>query len=184
MEIDWNTVATIAGPIIALFIGVWVNRWFESRPILISYFGHVSTFRVNPQASNSFLVHTHSIILRNSGRRSATNVRLRHIVLPDFNIWPDLAHHIEDLSDGGREIVIPTLIPGEQITISYFYFPPTTVGQVNAGIKCDQGFAHQIPVLLQRQYPNWVNVSAALFVLIGIVSALYLIYRALINILS
>ncbi len=42
MIIDWQLVATLAAPIIALFAGGWINRWFESRPVLISYFGHVS----------------------------------------------------------------------------------------------------------------------------------------------
>lgn len=180
MEINWSVVATIAGPIIALFVGVWVNRWFENRPILISYFGNVSVFRSNPPGGAPFLVHTHSVVLRNAGRRSATNVRLRHNTLPDFNIWPNLVHHVEDLSDGSREIVIPTLVPGEQITISYLYFPPLTVAQVNAGIRCDQGFAHQIPVLIHRQYPKWFNVSVALFMLIGIVTVIYLIYRVVV----
>ena len=47
MTIDWRAVATIAAPIIALFLGVWVNRRFESRSVLISYFGHVAAFVTN-----------------------------------------------------------------------------------------------------------------------------------------
>jgi hypothetical protein len=38
MTIDWNVLATITSPVIALFAGVWINRRFESRPVLISYF--------------------------------------------------------------------------------------------------------------------------------------------------
>lgn len=48
MAIDWNVVATIASPVIALFAGVWVNRRFENRPVLISYFSHGSSFRFTP----------------------------------------------------------------------------------------------------------------------------------------
>lgn len=179
MNIDWNTIATITGPILALFVGVWVNRKFDSRPILMSYFGHVSSFKSTPPGGEPFLVHTHSVVLKNTGRRSATNVRLSHIVLPDFNIWPSLAHHIEDLPSSGREIVIPTLVPGELITISYLYFPPITVAQVNAGIKCDQGFAHPIPVLLQRQYPQWVNRIIGILLLLGLISFFYFAYELL-----
>lgn len=178
MNIDWNVVANIAGPIIALFVGVWVNRRFESRPALISYFGHVSSFRHTPPGGKPLVIHTHSVVLRNAGRRAATNVRLSHVVLPDFNIWPAVAYHPEDLPAGGRDIVIPTLVPGEQIMISYLYFPPLTVGQVNAGIKCDQGFAHAIPVLLQRQYPRWFNATASVLILLGLVSGIYLLYQA------
>jgi hypothetical protein len=167
----------VAGPIIALFVGVWVNRRFESRPVLISYFGHVSSFQHTPPGGQPLVVHTHSVVLRNAGRRQATNVRITHAVLPDFNIWPPLLHHTQDLPSGVRDIVIPVLVPGEQITISYLYFPPLTVAQVNAGIKCDQGFAQAIPVLLQRQYPAWFNALAATLMLLGLVAGLYLLYE-------
>ena len=176
MTIDWNVVATIAAPIFTLFIGVWVNRRFENRPILISYLGHVAAFVHNPPTGQPIQVHTHSVVLRNAGRKSATNVRLHHTVLPEFNIWPTLVHHTERLPDGSMDIVIPTLIRSEEITISYLYFPPVTVAQVNAGIKCDEGFAHPISVLLQRQYPRWVNIAAASLMVLGLVSVLYFFY--------
>ncbi|HKT24314.1 MAG TPA: hypothetical protein VJR04_06905 [Terriglobales bacterium] len=183
-RIDWTAVATIAAPVVTLFLGGWVNRWFENRPILISYFSHVSSFRTTPpDGSAPVVVNTHSVVLRNTGRRAATNVRLRHIVLPDFNIWPGLLHHVDTLLDGSKEIVIPTLVPSEQITISYLYFPPLTVAQVNGGIKSDQGFAHQIPVLLQRQYPKWFNILAIALFLFGLSFALYLAYEGVLHLI-
>jgi hypothetical protein len=121
MVINWSAVATIAAPIIALFVGVWINRRFESRAVLISYFGHVAVFRTTPPSGTPVFIHTHAVVLRNVGRRSATNVRLRHTVLPDFIIWPEPQHHTENLPSGGREIVIPTLVPGQQVTVSYLY---------------------------------------------------------------
>jgi hypothetical protein len=183
MSIDWNVVATILSPIIALFVGAWVNRKFENRPSLISYFGHVSAFKSTTDAGVPFLVHTHSVVLRNTGRKSATNIRLHHMVLPDFNIYPPLVHHKEKLPDGSEDILIPILVPGEQITISYLYFPPLVVSEINAGIKFDQGFAHQIKVLLQRQYPRWWNITAAFFMLIGMASIIYILYFFLSNLL-
>lgn len=174
MEIDWRAVATIAAPIIALFVGVWVNRRFESRPHLISYFSHVSAFRTTPAESDPLFVNTHSVVLRNAGRRRATNVRFRHTALPDFNIWPAVQHYVDDLPGGFREIVIPVVVPGEEITISYLYFPPLTYAQVNAGIKSDEGFAHQIPVLLQRQYGRLFNTTVGALMLVGFVSLAYI----------
>ena len=179
MLIDWMVVATIAAPIIALFAGVWVNRRFENRPHLISYYGHVSSFRHTPPGGQPLQVHTHAVVLRNTGRVSATNVRLVHGVLPGFQIWPEIAHRVENLPGGGREIVIPTLVPGEQITVSYLYFPPLVYNQINAGVKCDQGFAKEIPVLLQRQFPHWVNRMAGLLILVGIVAVVYILYELL-----
>jgi len=173
MEIDWRAVATIAAPIITLFVGVWVNRRFESRPHLISYFGHVSAFQTTPPNADPIFVNTHSVVLRNAGRRRATNVRLRHIVLPDFNVWPAVQYHVDELPGGFREIVIPIVVPGEEITISYLYFAPLTFAQVNAGIKSDEGFAQQIPVLLQRQYGKLFKATVAALMLIGLVSLAY-----------
>ncbi len=173
---DWNVVATVAAPIIALFVGFWVNRRFESRPILISYFSHVSAFRHIPEGGTTLQVNTHSVVLRNIGLLSATNVRLHHANLPNFNIWPVVVYNVETLPDGSQDIVIPTLIPGEEITVSYLYFPPLVVDQVNAGIKCDQGFAKQITVLLQRQYPRWFNRTVIVLFLIGVITVFYLAY--------
>lgn len=178
VNVNWPVVATIAAPIIALFVGVWINRRFESRPNLISYYGHVSAFRGTAQDGTPFPVHTHSVVLRNAGRRSATNVRLRHNVLPDFNIFPPLVYRVDQLGDGVQEIVIPTLVPNEEITVSYLYFPPLIAMQINSGIKCDQGFALAIPVLLQRQYPRWFNSIAAVLMFVGLVALIYLAISA------
>ena len=183
MTIDWPAFATIAAPIIALFVGVWVNRRFENRPALISYFGHVAAFVHHPEAGQPVNVNTHAVVLRNAGRRAATNVRLHHHVLPDFNIWPQISHTVETLSDGSKDIVIPSLVPNEEITISYLYFAPITVSQVNAGVKCDQGFAKEIRVLLQRQFPRWFNFIAATLMLVGLVCIVYLLYRLIFNFL-
>ena len=174
MTIDWAAAATIASPVIALFVGVWVNRKFESRPVLISYFGHVSAFRHVPPGGQPLQVNTHAVVLRNSGRRSASNVRIHHAFLPNFQIWPSVAYRVEDLPDGTRDIVIPTLVPGEEITVSYLYFPPLTAAGINAGIKCDLGFAQEIPVLLQRQYPRWLTGLLGALAMIGLITVLYL----------
>src|SRR5438093_1102925 len=98
--IDWLVVATIAAPVIALFVGAWLNQRFESRPALLSYFSHVGAFTHTPAQGQSIGIHTHSVVLRNAGRRAATNVRIRHNTLPEFNIWPNLAHVVEDLPGG------------------------------------------------------------------------------------
>ena len=45
----------------------------------------------------------------------------------------------EDLPQGGKEIVIPVLAPGEQLTISYLYFGPTTVQNIGSSHECMQG---------------------------------------------
>ena len=97
-------------------------------------------------------------------------------MLPDFNVWPEVAYTVEVLPGGGSDISIPNLVPREEVTISYLYFPPVTVDQINAAITSNEGFAQQIPVLLERQYPTWLNVTVGILMLIGIIAVLYLGY--------
>ena len=175
MSIDWVAVATIAAPIIALLVGGWLDR---RRTRLISYYGHVAGINGTfPGATQPTQVNTHTVVLRATGRQAATNVRLHHATLPLFSIWPQVPHNVETLPDGSRDIVIPILIPGEQLAISYLYFPSLTFDQINKGIKCDQGFAHAIPVLLQRQYPRWVNYVVQCLLLVGVGVIAYFLYR-------
>ncbi len=171
--LDWGLVGRLAEGTVLLIVGAWINRRFESHPSLFSYYGHVSAFRHTPPGGAQIDVYTHSVILSNQGRRPATNVRLHHNVLPDFNIYPQVAHSIDTLPDGTRDIVIPTMVPGETLTISYLYFPPLLWNQVNAGIRFDGGFARPIPVLLQRQYPQWLVTILGLLAIVGFVAVVY-----------
>ena len=171
--VDWQLLATVAMPILTLFIGVWVNRRFENRPKLLSHWGHVSSFNYHKGDGTTDIVNTHSVVIRNVGRRAATNVRLSHTFLQDFNIWPPVEYQLKEVPNSGQDIVIPTVIPNQQLTISYLYLPPVTYADVNAGVKCDEGFATQIPVLLQRQYPNWFNYTAAVLMIMGMATLAY-----------
>ena len=171
--VHWQLFVTVAAPILALFVGVWVNRRFGSRPVLLSYWGHVSSFNYQKGNDTTGVVNTHSVVIMNVGKRAATNVRLSHTYLPDFNIWPRTQYHLEEVPNSGQDIVIPTVVPNQQLSISYLYFPPVTFADVNAGVKCDEGFATQITVLLQRQYPAWFTYAAAVLMIAGISALAY-----------
>lgn len=165
--VDWQILATIAAPIIALIVGVWIARRFESRPKLLTHWGHVSSFNYTREDGTIATVNTHSVVLRNVGRRAATNVRMSHHYLPSFKVWPAVQYRVEDVPNSGQDIVVPILIPNQNLTVSYLYFPPITYAQVNSGVKCDQGFAIEIPVLLQRQYPSWVLYLTGILMIVG-----------------
>ena len=177
-QINWAAVATVVAPLITLVLAAW---WDRRGTRLISYYSHVAGIAGTLPDGAALQVNTHTVVLRNAGRHAATNVRLTHANLnpfPMYSIWPPVVHHEETLPNGSRDIVIPVLIPGEQITIPYLYFPPITVDQIHQGIKCDQGFAHAIPVLLQRQYPQWVQILAKFVFLVGVGAVTYLLFRA------
>ena len=175
MPIEWDVVAKVATPLMALVLGVMLNRVLERRPRLITYLGHVSAHRTQQQDGSALDVFTHSIVLKNSGRKAAHNVRISHSVLPSFNVFPSVKYDLEVLQDGVTDIVLPVLIPGEEVTISYLYFPPVTWENVNGPVKSDEGFAKVMRVLPTVQYPRWLNTLAAVLMFVGMVSLIYVV---------
>lgn len=176
MAVDWGIVATIVAPLLALVVGAWLNRWLEARPNVISYLANASALRVNPPDQPSIPVHSHTIVLRNAGRKPAHNVRLGHTYLPDFTVYPDTRYEIGDLPNGGKELVIPLLVPEKQVTISYLYFPPVTWNQINTHVESDEGPVKILTVFPRPQQPRWlINVMRTL-VFVGATATLYLGY--------
>ena len=135
--VDWQVLATVAAPLVILLLGAWLNRRFERRPVLLFHWGHVSSFNHRTQDGANMDVSTHSVVIKNVGRQAATNVRLSHIHLPSFKILPPVQYGLEEIPDSGQDIVIPVVVPNQQLTISYHYFPPITYAQVNIGVKFD-----------------------------------------------
>jgi hypothetical protein len=184
MQLELSVLGGIAVSIALLFIGAWINRAFERRPSLVSYYGHIAAFKHKVPDGTRADIHTHTVILKNDGKKSAKNVRVRHSVLPDFVVYPSVEYTVVDLPEGGREIVFPTLVPAEQLTISYLYFPPLTWTGVNAGIRSDEGIAKAIPMDLQRQWPKWLGLTSLVFTFLGVVAAIYLLYRATVRLVA
>lgn len=183
MEIDWSALATISAPVIALFVGAALNRALERRPRLITYLGHVSAHRIEPEPGNPIDVYTHSVVIKNAGASPARNVRLTHSNLPHFIVYPSVQYSRDLLPSGEIDVVFPILVPRQEVTVSYLYFPPTTWNQINGPIKSDEGPAKVMRVLPTIQYPAWINAIAIGFLLMGIIATLYLVGGALLGIL-
>lgn len=175
--------AIIIAPIATLFIGVAINRFLEDRPRVITYISNTFGISITPPDSGgkTFHVNSHSITIRNTGRKVAKNVRIAHNVLPDFQVLPPGTHYeVLTSPDGKKEIRFDSLVPKEQVIINYLYYPPLTVVNVNTTEKFDDGFAKRLPVLLTRQYSKRFNFFAATMFLIGIATTIYWIIRLII----
>lgn len=175
MTIDWNVIATMASPIVALFIGAALDRALLNRPRVVSYLGHVSGIALH-RNENPITVNTHSIVIRNAGRWTATNVRVGHNFLPDFQVFPDTDYHVSDLPGGGKEICFPKLVPDKQVTITYLYFPPVTWQQVNTHAESDDGPVKIIHVLPTAQPPKWALRVLWFLVGFGTLAVVYALY--------
>jgi hypothetical protein len=172
VNINWDIVIKIVVPLGTLVLGRFLDRWLTKKPRLISYLGHVSSFTLSDQ--NRTPVFTHAIVIRNAGREASNNVRVGHYVLPDYQLSPSISHRVEQIQTGGAEIVIPKLVPGEQVTISYLYFPPLTWDRVNAYAKSDEGLARILTVIPMPQPQKWVLRLIWFLILVGIVTLIYL----------
>jgi hypothetical protein len=171
--IDVDLLLRIAGPLGTLILGKYLERWMAKRPRLVSYVGHVSAFILTGD-TNPTTVHTHAIVVLNTGRLKATNVRIGHYVIPrNYTLFPSVAHRLEERSDGTADIVIDVLVPGEQVTISYLYFPPQLFNQFHSYTKSDEGFAKILTVLPTPQYPRWILRTLKFLVYIGVIALGY-----------
>lgn len=187
-SINWMVVATIAGPIVGTFFGVILGRMIESRTRLVTYYGHISSFTLRDNEGKiirddkgvAVQVHTHAVIIKNTGGKAATNVRLVHNLLPtNFQIFPATTkYRVDDLPDGGKEIVIPLVVPREELLISYLYPPPVTYNQINTFVKSDEGFAKGISVLLAPQTSTPLKWILFFLLLVGTTALIYLLYVA------
>src|SRR5690606_934747 len=109
---------------------------FATPVICVVYLGERTTAVNSDRNSNA--VRTHGIVLRNAGKRTAYNVRIGHVVATaSYQMYPSVSHKVEQGPNGSSEIVIPTLVPNEQITLSYLYFAPLYWNQVNSYTKSD-----------------------------------------------
>ena len=107
--IDWNIVAIIAAPLVTLFVGAALTHAIERRPRLVTYLGYVAAHRVTLESGVPFDVYTHSVVLKNAGRRAARNVCLTHSILPNFSVCPSIKYRTEQLPSGEIDIVFPRL---------------------------------------------------------------------------
>lgn len=179
MNIDWVAVSQIASPIVAGSIVFMLTKYFNEREKLIAFYGHVASHALQSKTEGQpdNYIHSHAVVVRNIGNKTATNVKISHSYLPNFIIYPDTNYSRNSLPNGGEELIIPRITPKQEYTISYLYFPPITVDQIKTTIESDSGLAKIVNVRLQQILPNWVNVLIASSMLFGIIAFVYLLFE-------
>lgn len=177
MDVNWDLILAVAMSTVTAFAGAILNHYLEGREKLISHLGHIASFRIQPDdhSQPETTIHTHSVVVRNAGRKPAKNVRLGHNSLQNFNVFPDMDYSVRDLPGGTKEILFPTIPPRKELMVSYLYFAPTTWDRINTHIESDAGPAKIVNVLLQRQFPRWLIGTVWFFIFLGAVSFLYIL---------
>lgn len=183
MQIDVDLALKIGLPAISIVATKIVNDYLERRPKLVCFIQHASEVPISVDqggTSQPVRVRTHAIVVANQGRVPAKNVRIGHLNLPDFDVFPDIQYEKISLPGGSQELLLPILGPKEQITINYLYFRPLTYDQVNTHVKSDEGPAKILNVLPTPQLPRWLIYSVWSMAVFGVCAALYLFIRLVI----
>lgn len=179
MTITLDAIAKLLSPLIVALIGVIAKRYFEAQPKLITYLINASAIpvHVTVPGKQTIQVHTHSIVVRNTGKKTAHNVRIGHSYLPpSYQIFPPVTHEVVNAPNNAAEIVVPTLVPNEQVSISYLYFPPVTWHQINSYAKSDECMAKAIPVIPSPQPKKVLLYLIFLLVFVGASVLLYWLF--------
>ena len=87
------------------------------------------------------------------------------------------SYSIEKNPEGAGEIVVPVLVPKEQITISYLYFPPVVWNQINQNTKSDEGFAKIIDVIPMPQPSKTILAVVWILMVAGMSIIIYLLFK-------
>ena len=77
---------------------------------------------------------------------------------PNFSVFPSVQYTVVNLPSGGTDIVFPVLVPQQQLTVTYLYYPPMLAAHVNTGCRSDEGYAKIVPVLLRHPRPLWQRI--------------------------
>lgn len=130
-------------------------------------------------------INTHSIVVRNSGKQTAHNVRIDHAIFPpSYNVYPPVSHSLSASGRQGAEILIPLLVAGEQITISYLYFPPLLYSQIGAWVKCDEGAGRFITAIPNTPVPWPLRWLVWVLAFVGASFVMYTLFTYLSGLLT
>lgn len=127
------------------------------------------------------LFHMHAIYIENVGKKTARNVRIPHNTLNGVEFEVQNANYYVDPPKDARtsraDIVIPELVPEQQVQITYMYLPPMTFGQINFRPLHDDGFADVVPLIFVQKPPRFRVLGLQLLLALGAVTAIYILVR-------
>lgn len=170
---DLDAYIKLASPVVAIALYV-AGRLFQDKSKVISWMDLGASFTLGDPDADGSRLHTHRIVLKNTGRGSAKNLRLGHLYFPEkIDVTPAVQYTITKNPDGHVELLFPTLVPGESITVSYLYFAPRIAAEINTYAKSDEG-AVRIVTALPTPLPSMKVVRLLQF--LAFTGACFLIY--------
>ena len=185
MTLDLSVIGQAVWSVVLVVVTAFVTLLVERRPRLVVYYGSIGSFQLPaPGPGKPALgVNTHTVVVLNAGRLAAHNVRVPHngplaAANVHVSVFPPVANTRETLPGGQEVIVIPTLPPDQQVTLSYLYFPPLTFNLINLQISSDEGMARQLNVLPTPQPRRWWVILRRTLVAVGATAIVLALFQA------
>ena len=175
-------------------IGFFLAYFFTKKPKIRFFYGAITEIKLPPQpcapikdadvqegattelpttASTNFIVRSHTVVITNQGTATAHNLRIGHFILPiTYTVFPPMNVPFDE-THPKNEILVPTLSPNENVTISYLYDNSLHFSNVNSYIKCDEGLAEKANLEHISIKSPFLRNILELILFIGIVSVTY-----------
>ncbi len=177
MTIGVDLLLKAGSVVLTTVLAIVIKKILEDKPKLITYLVHASAIPLNsqsPSPQQASQVNIHTFVVKNTGRVSAKNVRIGHNYLPNsFQVFPQINYQILNNANGSAELLIPVLVAGEEIAISYLYFPPTLYTGINSYTKSDEGFAKMVTTIPVPQPTRLAKIIVLGLMLVGASSIVY-----------
>lgn len=172
-----NYIQLIVEGIISFIVLVLIHRWNSRKPRLIYYITNMSKFTLPGPPSS--IVGTHTIMIQNLSKLKAEEIEICHTSATQyFEVYPDIPHTIDTTPQGGQIIKFRDLPPKNSIIISYLYvFTLGSPSYLPQYVRSKDRYVKEIKAITSPLYPKWMNVVAGIFMFLGFVFLINLIYE-------
>ncbi|WP_041793823.1 hypothetical protein [Micavibrio aeruginosavorus] len=154
-----------------------VRRNIQPKANVIWGIPHGFTFRIPQQNGTSILMHTSSILVRNSGRAEARDVEFYFNFKPEhFEIWPIIEFKTDTTSDGRYIIKIPFIKRNEFFTIELIQAHAQTPELLN--VRAIEGRCKNVNMAPMQIFPHWINAIICSLLILGVYQSIVWIVAA------
>jgi hypothetical protein len=172
--------------VVTIVLSVIANRVSRLRPKLRYSFGHAARLVIKEPligADGSTilekqLLQTRSLTVANWGLQPAKAVEVTYNFKPRaLSVWEPRAYTEVSSADDRYTIRFESLAPGESVLLEILALnmePPLVTA-----VRSDDCVGKPVSMTLQRTFPGWLNVILAVIMLLGAVTAIYLLISLL-----
>jgi len=175
---DYMSVVTVIAPVVAAVVGYFAKRALDRAPRVVAFMAASNSVTLGKGKPNEVTIHSHVLVIRNDGALAARDVRITHDFFPpDISVYPGVEHTLVVNPQGLTELQVPLLAPGQQLAISYMYFPPLTWAQINCDVYSETGRAERVALLPRPKPATWILVTRYFLMFAGAWAVVYWLAR-------